>query len=79
MGFYALTYAWSLYFLFQTFYLHVLRNILKWDVATIILSHLESGYYTDIGAINAVSLFFFTDISFPTANDSEISLLNIFA
>ena len=47
MAFYALTYARSLYFLFWTFYL--LRNILKWDVATIALSHLISGYCTDRG------------------------------
>ena len=47
MVFYALTYVMSLYFLFQTFYL--LRNVLKWDMATIALSHLVSGYYTGRG------------------------------
>ena len=47
MVFYALTYARFLYFLFQTFYL--LRNILKWDMATIALSHLVSDYYTGRG------------------------------
>ena len=46
MVFYALTYARALYFLFQTFYL---INILKWDVATIALSHLVSGYCTGRG------------------------------
>ena len=47
MVFYALTYARSLYFLFQTFYL--LRNIMKWDVATIAVSHLVCGYYAGRG------------------------------
>ena len=56
MVFYALTYARSLYFLFRTFYL--LRNILKWDVATIALSHLVS-VIVPVGAINAVSLNFY--------------------
>ena len=73
MVFYALAYAMSPYFLFQTFYL--LRNILKWDVATIALSHLVSGYFTGRGN----KCLIFTDIPFPTANDSEISLLNISA
>ena len=50
MVFYALTYARSLYFLFQSFYL--LSNILKWDVATIALSHLVSGYYTGRGHVS---------------------------
>ena len=76
MLFYALTYARSLYFLFQTFYL--LRNILKWDVTTIALSNLISGYYTGRGNKCRKS-YFFTDIPFPTASDSEISLLNISA
>ena len=75
MVFYALIYARSLYFLFQTFYL--LRNILKWDVATIALSHLASGYYTGRG--NKCRKLIFTDIPFPTANDSEISPLYVFA
>ena len=75
MVFYALTYARSLYFLFETFYL--LRNILKWDVITIALSHLVNGYYTGRG--NKCQVLIFADISFPTANDSEISLLNISA
>ena len=76
MVFYALTYARSLYFPFQTIYL--LRNNLKWDVATIALSYLVSGYYTDRGNKCRKSLIF-TDILFPTANDSEISLLNLSA
>ena len=47
MVFYALAYARSLYLLFQTFYL--LRNILKWDMDTIALSHLVSDYCTGRG------------------------------
>ena len=76
MAFYALTCARSLYFLFQTF--NLLRNILKWDVATIALPNLISGYYTGSGNKCRKSLIF-TGIPFPTANDSEISLLNISA
>ena len=37
----------TLHFVFQTFYL--LRNILKWDVATIAFSHLVRGYCTGRG------------------------------
>ena len=46
----------TLYFLFLTFYL--LKNILKWDVATIALSHRVRGYCTG-RAIDAVSLNFY--------------------
>ena len=57
MVFYALTYARSQYFLIQTFYL--LRNILKWDVATctIALSHLISDNYTGRDNKSRKSLF----------------------
>ena len=46
----------TLYFLFQTLYL--LRNILKWDIALITLSHLVR-VIVPVGAIDAVSLNFY--------------------